>query len=293
MQVQVCSDLHLEVWRGTSWPRKLVWELMIKPAAPYLALVGDITTPGIFRIVGAESDVDNLAAFLRWLSRRFVRVFFVIGNHELFSKSRRYPSLPGQSASAILKTISDICDSIPGVELLNRRSVVVDNVRVIGATLWSDIDVDSQPIVALVENSIGDYHRIFVEKDDGELRLLKVSDTVEWHRQDAAFIQEELYEAERLGQRSLVLTHHAPWRAGTCKPEFANSQLNCAFASDIRFLDIGTVHTAWVHGHTHWNSRQIIGGSVLVSNQLGYKRRTECDIEDCGLAYEPDYVISI
>lgn len=105
-----------------------------------------------------------------------------------------------------MKIISDICDSIPGVELLNRRSVVVDNVRVIGATLWSDIDVDSQPIVALVENSIGDYHRIFVEKDDGELRLLKVSDTVEWHRQDAAFIQEELYEAERLGQRSLVLT---------------------------------------------------------------------------------------
>lgn len=296
--IQICSDLHLEAWQETSWPRADVWRSLIIPSAPYLALVGDISTPGMICCNNAPGPA-NLAAFLRWTSRRFSRVFIVPGNHELFSLSSRLMCSPGVSAQAIIQCITDICDSLPGVELLFRRSVVIDDVRIIGATLWSYIDLEHDQLVSLVENCIADYHRILVEVEDGvsdsiQYRTLRASDTVRWHNVDKEFIKEEIRMAQLLGQRALVLTHHAPTAMQTCKPEHTDSVMNCAFATDLsELLEMRGLHT-WVYGHTHWNARLYIDDVFLVSNQFGYKRHgSDSEHEACGIAYDPNFVIYI
>lgn len=124
------------------------------------------------------------------------------------------------------------------------------------------------------------------------LRRLTTRDTNRWHREEVAFIHTEALEAKRLGQKLLVLTHHPPTFRNTSNPNYADSPIRVAFASDLEYMldwrgksDFSAVHT-WVSGHTHWSSDQLINGTHVVSNQYGYTGTSEC-------IYKPGFVISV
>jgi hypothetical protein len=66
MRIQFASDLHLEAWPKTTFDETL------EPAAPVLALCGDI----------AALDNPNLRAFLEWCSERWKTILWIPGKME-------------------------------------------------------------------------------------------------------------------------------------------------------------------------------------------------------------------
>ena len=50
--------------------------------------------------------------------------------------------------------------------------------------------------------------------------------------------------------------------------ETEGNHLNHGFSSDLLHL-MGKMHV-WAYGHTHFNNRRMVSGTLLMSNQMGY-----------------------
>lgn len=281
--------------------------------------------------------------FLLHQASQFEKVFVLAGNHEYYIGGFNSPQ---HSVGAIKQRIRAICNKHPNLMFMDRDSIVIDGVRVVGCTLWSEIPREHRKTT---QGSINDYHLCYVDvdapggRDEGaaggrlcgsneskasamrpgslamspspdvegslemgqlcfiadeeeapkkNLRLLKARDTTRWHKEDVAFITREAKQAKSLGQRLLVLTHHAPTFKDTSNPRYLVSPLRLAFATELDYMfdwkgksDFSAIHT-WVSGHTHWSTDQIIGGVHIVSNQYGYSNTSES-------IYKPNFVVTV
>jgi len=77
MQIQILSDLHLEVERSSSRPGEEFYFYDIPVHAEYLALLGDI----------GWTLEDRLLVWLREQLKKFKTLFFLCGNHEPYRSS--------------------------------------------------------------------------------------------------------------------------------------------------------------------------------------------------------------
>lgn len=183
----------------------------------------------------------------------------------------------------------------PGFKFLHRDSVCIDDIVIIGATLWSYVP---EVAVEYVESSIRDYRSIAIKGDRGRKRHARVSDTNTWHASDLEFIQSSVRDATLSGKRCLVLTHHCPSMQGTSKPEHTGSVLQHAFSTDLDYMcsrdhpesDYSSIHT-WVSGHSHHSYDFRLNGTRLVANQHGYMHELEDSSRD--LPYNRQFVIEI
>jgi len=299
LSIQIASDLHIETFdRNKHSSKQELWKDVIKPVAPYLALLGDIGNPA------TEQGWIEYQRFMLYQASRFKLVLIVAGNHEYYNDSF------GDEVLTVLEVknrIKELCKSNPKLIFMDNKSIVLNGVIVIGSTLWSHIPVEAK---SSVEKGVNDYHLIFLDEDKKvpaasdwigffpryckgkPVRSLKADDTLSWHRNDLDFIKKELKEAKRLEQNALILSHHTPTFQGTSNPKFRNSPIRWAFSSDLEYMfdngkksEYSAMHT-WASGHTHWSCDQIINGVHVVSNQYGYTGTAEC-------TYKPAFVLRI
>jgi len=119
MRIQLFSDLHLE--------RYPVFQPALAPDADVIVLAGDIGSyQGGSRLGGTDFGLERFAPAL---GATKARVLYVPGNHE-------YDGLEFDEAHARLR---ETCARL-GITWLERETVVIDHVRFIGTTLWSDFD---------------------------------------------------------------------------------------------------------------------------------------------------------
>jgi DNA repair exonuclease SbcCD nuclease subunit len=233
LRLQFVSDLHLE------FPSRP--EPKISRDAPYIALLGDVGYP-------AQERYKN---FVTRLSAQFEQVFIIPGNHEY------YKTTMSRAKAEML----DLCKTLKNVTLLDPGSVKIGDVRILGATLWSYVPPKHAPAVAAY---INDYH--LTHKDNGE--QLTIEDTNRMHAEELAWLTSELYKAKDAGEKTLVVTHHAPIIEGTSHPRYIGKPTNCAFATDLSSLFPYVDY--WLHGHTHYNHTTRVGNTTISANQLGY-----------------------
>ena len=122
MKLQLLSDLHLETDPG--------FVATPAPGADLLVLAGDVGSYQTRRDGSVMDEPD-------WGLRRFsplpqhagwpVPVVYVPGNHE-------YDGLDMEEAHADLRRA---CDRL-GIAWLERETLVIEGVRFVGTTLWSD-----------------------------------------------------------------------------------------------------------------------------------------------------------
>jgi predicted phosphodiesterase len=237
MRFHLLSDLHLE--HGETFALDSA-----PPDTPFLILAGDIGNP----------RSESYMSFVRRASELYQRVFLVAGNHEFY----------GSSLSATRAIIRAFCESLPNVTFLDRSWYdASDGVRVVGCTLWSNV----QPAqAASVVSRVGDFRRI---------RWWCLEACAEEHAADVAFLRAQVDRASRVGASLVVVTHHAPLLEGTHHPKHDGSPVSSAFASDLSELVKPPV-ALWVYGHTHHNARQTLQGNTrLACNQLGYNDKDE------------------
>jgi len=268
LRVQVASDLHIEMWdRQVYYPKEYLMETVVSPQEKVLALLGDIG------VVGTDSGFSDYVDFLSFQCSRFEFVLLLAGNHEFYCSTGGGGSDNPICTEQIKQRIRKFADSIPNLYFLDRDTVLINDVCVVGVTLWSFIPKDEQ---FMVEGGVNDYELIYVNDKEEGLRKLTAKDTNRWHEADLTYLTAEASWAKKQDLNVLVLGHHAPSFESTSDPEHEHSPISSAFCSSLDYLfdyggqsETSHIHT-WAFGHTHWPSDQYIGGVHIVSNQYGY-----------------------
>ena len=94
-------------------------------------------------------------------------------------------------------------------------------------------------------------------------------ESVRRHREERAFIEAELADAERDGITAVVVTRYAP-TARSMSPQFHGSTLNPAFASNLEPLIARYQPAFWIHDHVHSSVDVMLGETRALANPGGY-----------------------
>jgi hypothetical protein len=233
MNIRIMSDLHIEFFDFQPTPMP----------ADVVVLAGDILT-------------EHYG--LTWARKAFPEqpIVYVMGNHEFYD--------------AIYERVMDRArhEAVGlGIHLLEKNQVVIDGVRFLGATLWTDFEVE-EPLLPrkiayrYANGSMTDFS--IIRYRDG---MLSAQDSRELHREARAWLTDRL--AEPFNGKTVVVTHHLPHRASIDR-QFHRNPLNPAFASHMPELVRPPVNL-WIHGHTHCScDYEPVEGTRVVCNPRGY-----------------------
>lgn len=233
VRLHVLSDLHLE-------------------HAPFA--IPDVDAD----VVVLAGDIAPGTAGIDWAARQLPgrTVLYVAGNHEFYGHD--LPGLTDRLRAAARGST---------IHVLENDAVVIDGVRFLGCSLWSDFDhagIENRAnSMALCERLINDYKQI----RSSEGRRLLARDTRDLHVASRAWLATCLADAH--DGPTVVVTHHAPL---VRRREAANAVLDAiagGFASDLTEL-MGTGVALWVFGHTHRCIDTDVHGTRVLSNQRGY-----------------------
>ena len=259
MKIQVFSDLHLE--HGGYLPEH-------HPEADVIVLAGDLAPH-------TEGAVDRVRE--RWSTAP--HIIYVLGNHEFY----------GTEIDETRQQLAEECEKA-GLHLRDPGMILIDGVRFIGATLWTDLllegRADEVGAQMRVRRNISDFTGAITHQG----RDFTTGESVERHRADRTFIERELEKAERAGDRVVVITHHAP-SPRSIRPWYRGDPFNCAFASDLDRLIARYQPGLWVHGHMHDPVDERLGRTRLLANPAGYRYEAKRGF-DPGLCVDLDEVVA-
>lgn len=265
MRIWTLSDIHTEF--GT-------WAPPTIPDADICVLAGDIAA-------GAVPAID-------WSHEHVLPhmpVVQVLGNHEFYGSSiERELNLAREYAPRA------------GVKLLENEAVVLDGVRFLGCTLWTDFDLlakgnpgGQQTALAAARSGMNDFARIKLR--DFSKDRFHPEDAKAMHEASVAWLEAEL--ATPHDGETVVVTHHGP-SPRSVHQRFAADPLTASFASDLEWLIERYQPSLWLHGHTHDSYDYDIGATRVVCNPRGYppERRAKVQTPE-NLAFDPAMVIEV
>lgn len=235
MKIHLLSDLHIEICGFYS---------IEDTGADVIVLAGDIHS-GAKGIEWAITEANRLKT----------PIIYVAGNHEYYKREYH-------------QTLSMMRNAAAGNELvhfLEEDEVVINGVKFLGVTLWTDYQVsdETQELCMLMCGNLINDHRLIRMKDE----LFSTKHALKLHKESLKWLYKQIVTPHS-GQ-TVVITHHGPSKH-SAHPEYGMNVLSGAFISDLDNL----VKEAdlWLYGHTHSSIDTKIGTCRLVSNQRGYPR---------------------
>ena len=244
MKIQIASDLHLDLLPKLESPDPTI----IQPTdADVLVLAGDI-----------HDGIHGIDRFKNW--KEGTEVIYVAGNHEF------YGHVLGPKEDQLRARAVEV-----GIHFLERNSVVINGVRFLGATLWTDYRLfesrHSQQLAMLdAKRRLNDHRHIRMEKG-----AFSPWDAQQIHASTCLWLKEEL--AKPFDGKTVVVTHHGP-HPNSVHQRYKEDLLSAAFVSDLAELFDGV--DLWIHGHVHDGFDYQVGRCRVVANPAGYvlNRRT-------------------
>jgi predicted phosphodiesterase len=277
MRIQLFSDLHLE--------RDPAFQPLIFPDTDVVVLAGDI---GSYQERSRLPDEDfGLARFSpRREGAARARVLYVPGNHEF----------DGLEYDDAYERLQRVCAYL-GIEWLDRETIVIDGVRFIGTTLWSDFDA-----VAGSEKDLAKQLQARNKSFRAANYYLSKNTTFRKGEPVLAEGQRELSLACQAWLRTaleapfdgptVAVTHYAP-SLRSADPRYGVTPGTAGFCNAmdalIPYADV------WMHGHLHCANDYVVEGEVdnlarscrVVANPLGYAVKGE------QAAFRPALVIEV
>ena len=272
MKLQLLSDLHLESHPG----------FVPEPApdADLLVLAGDIGSYQNGSALSALEDADFGLGRFSPLRGWPVPVLFVPGNHE-------YDSLDFDETHVRLR---ETCARL-GITWLERETLVLQGVRFVGTTLWSDFDalgpLAGGPLPeAVPAHAPPSGYTAQLKARDKAFRaanfyLRKTGTTrrgepwlAEAVREQALACQDWLRAAldTDLAGPTVVVTHFAP-SLRSADPRYGLTPGTAGFCNALDALLPKA--QLWLHGHLHCPSDYVHAGCRVVANPLGYAGKGE------------------
>lgn len=245
MKIAYCSDLHLE-FRDIVLP---------KVDADVLVLAGDIMLLNMLSKEILHPDYTNpLIDFIDNVTSNYKDVIWVMGNHEYYSTDFN-----------ALNKIKHLLQSYTNLHILENESIVIDGVKIIGGTMWTDLNLNDPRTVMAAPSMLNDFNQI------------KGLTTGVWWDMHARFRD---YLEEEVTDNCVVITHHSPvfetiqekWRGSVI--------MNGLYASNLNAFIMDNNIKLWIHGHLHGAYEVQIDDCLITSNTRGYPR------EECFAAFE-------
>lgn len=265
MFIQLLSDLHFEV--------DPTFKPMPAPRANVLVLAGDIGGQGRGDGSGSKLNRDNpygLNAFSPTLGNWPSPVLYVPGNHEY----------DGADVDNTHTALQQECAAL-GITWLDREVVIIDGVRFIGSTLWTDFEALSQ----WPDDMPGAMTRNMSMREKSYRAAshhLKMTGTTRFGEAfDAPAVaalsrEHQTWLAAALAQpfigKTVVVTHFAP-SLKSADPRFGISPGTAGFCNHLDAL-VGQANV-WMHGHLHCRLDYQLNGCHVMANPLGYAKRGE------------------
>lgn len=257
MNIQLLSDLHLEQNPGfTPHPA---------PGADVLVLAGDIGSYRRGSVLWGVGDTDfGLARFGHWP----VPVLVVPGNHE-------YDALDFDAAHDRLRAT---CERL-GLLWLERKTRVLEGVRFVGTTLWSDFDALGPPqgeasaLAALQAREKAFRAASHHVRAAATMRAGAPFLAPQWRAQALAcqqWLRAEL--ARPFDGRTVVVTHFAP-SLRSRDPRYGLTPGTAGFCNALD--ELFERADLWLHGHLHCPADYRAGRCRVVCNPLGYASKGE------------------
>lgn len=234
MKIQLLSDLHNEFYRPDIPPQ------IAHTDADVVVLAGDIDV-GLGGITWAAKETQRLGKPL----------VYVAGNHEFYHHD-----------IALLDEMRNYAAACDGLHFLENDELVINDVRFLGCTLWTDYRAAGDPVISMMEvqQALSDHHVI----SNGE-QLFSPEKALEFHRASRQWLEGKL--SAPFPGKSVVVTHHGP--SLLCQhPRFPLNALATAFISDLK--ELVEMSDVWCFGHTHSNLDAMESGCRIISNQRGY-----------------------
>jgi predicted phosphodiesterase len=236
MKLHILSDLHLSLG-ALAIPEN---------DADAVILAGDIARP---------------REAVSWASGFAKPVLYVPGNHEFY----------GGSIAGTVDLLKQLCAGT-NVRVLDNDEVIIDGVRFLGTTLWTDFMLfgDGEKRAAAMGEALSfmrDFKRIRVS--EAPEAIFTPADSAARFTIHAGWLESKL--AEPFAGPTVVITHHAP-SPKSIHPRFADSLLNACFVSDLERLIDGSRSRLWIHGHTHDSFDYVLNGTRVVCNPRGYAK---------------------
>ena len=243
MKIQIFSDLHLEN-KEIKYP---------SPFCDILILAGDVC------------EIDKLEenrAFFLYISMNWKKILWIPGNHEYYSKNYNIDEV-----DSLLELFVKL---FPNIIILNRKVVIIDNIKFMGCTLWSRIhdDVVSRGQSAfkkLLFNSVpinNSYYNKMNHRD------------VSW-----------IYDNYNPDIDTVLITHFPIKQGFTTDPQFRNDEqkIRDVYTNNIDINPNKSKFLYCISGHTHYNFFKKINNITYLSNQYGYNSKPETNFSEKGL----------
>jgi predicted phosphodiesterase len=238
MKIHPISDLHIDF-------------APYRPMDPMpLAIDADV--------VVLAGDLCNGLSGVQWAKKAFANkpVVYVAGNHE------SYDSVLSDNIAAIRAETAGT-----NVHFLENSAVVIDGVRFLGATLWSDFEVEGsswrEQAMLAARRGMNDFR--VIQGANG--KVFSPYEAAEIHRQTVAWLQFMLNQP--FDGETVIVTHHG-CSPKSIHPRWSKSLLNGAFTSNLEHL-LGR-SALWIHGHTHDSFDYTRHGTRVIVNPRGYCR---------------------
>ena len=205
----------------------------------------------------AAGDIGIGEKGLKWLQSLSCPVIYVAGNHEYWGED--ILALTTHLENSAMH--SNVC-------FLEKRSVLIKDIRFLGCTLWTDFKQADAFIVEEISYSMNDFR--YITKGG---RALQPKDLIAVNVESKKWLTEELDKP--FAGKTVVVTHHAPlmrsWYADR------NDVLQYAYCNELESLMAGHNIDLWVHGHIHESCDYMAHGVRVVCNPRGYYRYLEVD----------------
>jgi predicted phosphodiesterase len=233
MRIAIYSDLHREI-------------------EPFAAQRTDAD------LVVLAGDIDNGVAGVEWAQRSFdVPVLYIAGNHEFYDGEFHAVTTALAAAAAGSH-----------VHVLDCGERVVDGVRFLGCTLWTDYSLAPEDQRATVKEQSRTRNPDYALIQFGE-RAFAPEDASELCARHRAWLTQQL-STPFLGT-TVVITHFAPHRNSIAR-QFNGHPANPGFIVPLDDL-MGRV-PLWIHGHTHSAFDYTVQGTRVICNPRGYPEET-------------------
>ena len=216
-------------------------------------MAGDIH-PGVKGVMWAQENIG-------------VPTVIIAGNHEFYGKRvllKHYDKLHAKAAE-----MNELARD-ERYHFLQNETVVIDGVRFIGTTLWTDFNLNGNQIFDMMyaKEVMNDYEQIH-EAKEGVPQGVKLSPhtVLTEHMISLLYIRMELEKT--FDGKTVVVTHHGPTIL-SIDGDFKAERSNAFYVSRLEELIFEFQPVLWVHGHVHRSMSYEIGDTKVMTNPRGY-----------------------
>jgi len=239
------SDLHLEfeeqVTNFTPIPLQEDMDTV-------LILAGDI---------GVGTDAQP---FIENMCKQFYKVVYILGNHEFYHNE----------VNKVRKRWAER-EMPENFIFLDNQVTVIENVRIVGGTLWTDFDSENWHAMHSAQHGMNDFQCVKIKEGNKETgyrkRRFLPADAVRAHK-ETLFMFTETLRVPHDGP-TIVVSHHLPHPLCVGK-QFRNHPLNASYVTNLDMYIEEYDINVWCHGHTHNNVDVEVHGTRILCNPRGY-----------------------